>query len=116
MFLFANSTILLNIGRYDECIQVCNQLIEINDTLKDAYLNAGLAYYNKALKLENNRKSKWKELKNIKSYYSKALPYFQTFRKLAPDMENRWAVPLYTIYLNLNMGKEFEEIDKILRK
>ena len=44
------------------------------------------------------------------------LPYFQTFRKLAPDMENRWAVPLYTIYLNLNMGKEFEEIDKILRK
>lgn len=116
VFLFAKSTILLNIGRYDECVQVCNQLIEINDTLKDAYLNAGLAYYNKALKLENNRKSKWKELKSIKSYYSKALPYFQTFRKLAPDMENRWAVPLYTIYLNLNMGKEFEEIDKILRK
>ena len=29
---------------------------------------------------------------------------------------SKWAFPLYTIYLNLNMGKEFDEIDKIMKK
>ena len=50
------------------------------------------------------------------SDYRKALPYLEKYRKLAPDQGSRWAVPLYTIYLNLNMGKEFDEMDKILRK
>ena len=59
--------------------------------------------------IQNNRK-------NILSDYRKALPYLEKYRKLAPDQGSRWAVPLYTIYLNLNMGKEFDEMDKILRK
>ena len=31
-------------------------------------------------------------------------------------MKDQWALPLYTIYLNLNMGKEFDEIDKLLNQ
>lgn len=46
--------------------------------------------------------------------YRKALPYLERYRQLAPDMKDRWSRPLYTIYLNLNMGKEFDEIDKII--
>ena len=34
---------------------------------------------------------------------------------MRPDDKDRWAAALYNIYLNLNMGKEFEEIDKMLR-
>ena len=30
-----------------------------------------------------------------------------------PESKEKWLSPLYTIYLNLNMGKEFDAIDKI---
>ena len=40
----------------------------------------------------------------------------ETFRKMAPEEEDKWAAPLYRIYLNLNKGKEFEEIDRLLQK
>jgi tetratricopeptide repeat protein len=40
----------------------------------------------------------------------------EEYRKREPQDKDKWAVALYTIYLNLNMGKEFEEIDKLLRK
>lgn len=40
----------------------------------------------------------------------------EAYRKLAPDEKQKWAPALYRIYLNLNMGKQFEEIDKIMRK
>jgi chemotaxis response regulator CheB len=35
-------------------------------------------------------------------------------RRLQPEKEDRWASPLYRIYLNLNLGEEFVEIDRIL--
>ena len=35
-------------------------------------------------------------------------------RKLEPKNTERWAPALYRIYLNLNLGKEFDEIDKLL--
>ena len=34
---------------------------------------------------------------------------------MVPDEKGLWGLPLYTIYLNLNMGKEFDEIDKLLK-
>ena len=37
----------------------------------------------------------------------------ETFRKLAPEQQTKWVPALYAIYLNLNMGREFEEIDKM---
>ena len=52
----------------------------------------------------------------LKSVYEKALPYMEKYRKLAPKEQKKWAMPLYRIYLNLNMGKEFEEIDRLLNK
>ena len=38
----------------------------------------------------------------------------EKFRELEPDEKNKWAPSLYRIYLNRNMGKQFEEIDKII--
>ena len=47
-------------------------------------------------------------------YYKEALPYLEKYRAMRPDRKDKWALPLYTIYLNLNMGKEFDEIDKLM--
>ena len=40
----------------------------------------------------------------------------EKYRELEPTVKSKWLAPLYTIYLNLNMGKEFDEIDKIRKE
>jgi len=114
-FLFAKSTVLLDMGRYDETIALCDSLIARNDSLQQAWLNGGLAYFNKAVALDKNRQASKRRRQQLLGYYEKSRSYLERYRALAPDEKERWARPLYTIYLNLNMGKEFDEIDKILR-
>lgn len=113
---FAKSTVLLNIERYDECIGICDKLIARNDSLADAYLNAGLAYYNQAAKLSSDNIVARKHKKQLQSLYKSAMPYMQRYRQLMPANKDKWAMPLYAIYLNLNMGKEFDEMDAIIKQ
>lgn len=116
VFKFAKSSVLLNIGRFDECISICDELIAQNDTLADAYLNAGLAYYNQAVRIGSGTVLSRSQKTRLMFLYKSAMPYIQRYRILAPENKDKWAVPLYTIYLNLNMGKEFDEIDALLNK
>ncbi len=113
LFLFTKSSMLLNMGRYDDCVKVSEKMIELNDTLPDSYYNAGMSYMNKSLIMEEESGAKI-EKKALLELYSKALPYLEKYRKLRPKEKNRWGAALYKIYLNLNMGKQFDEIDKLL--
>ncbi len=114
IYLFAKSTVLLNTGKYEECIVICDRLIACNDSMPEAYLNAGSAYFNQAVLLDKEMQISKQRRQQILDFYRKAKPYLERYRQLAPDMKQKWGVPLYTIYLNLNMGKEFDEIDKII--
>lgn len=116
LFLFAKSNALLNLGRYTECLTVCDTLLARPDTIPDVYFNAGVSYINMAVQLESSFSSDQKTRKRITAYYKMALPYMETFRRLAPDQQERWASSLYNIYLKLNMGQQFEEISSLLRK
>ena len=116
LFLFAKSNLLLNMGRYEECIAISDTLLARNDTVPDIYLNAGVSYINLALAMEADIKTKRKKQKQILGYYKKALPYMEKYRALAPDKKENWAQSLYNIYLRLNMGRKFEEVSDILRK
>jgi hypothetical protein len=40
----------------------------------------------------------------------------EQYRQLAPDQKGKWAPALYKIYLNLNMGRQFEEIDRLMKE
>ena len=113
-YRFAKSTVLLNMGHYDECVTLCDELIAENDTLADVYYNAGVAYYNQTIGLSKGPNTKEQRARRM-ALYKKALPYLQRYRALAPQAQDKWALPLYTIYLNLNMGREFDEIDKLLK-
>jgi hypothetical protein len=70
---------------------------------------------NKALELEQLKEPR-KYRTELTKLYTQARPYMEAYRKLAPDRVQRWAPALYRIYLNLNMGKQFEEIDRVLKK
>lgn len=115
-FLFAKCTALLNTSHYDESIVMGNRIMNLNDSIAETYYNVGLAWFNKAVLLDKQLKKTSAQKKQMAEYYRKALPYMEHYRKRDPEKIQRWSSPLYTIYLNLNMGKEFEEIDKLIRK
>ncbi|MBQ8158292.1 MAG: hypothetical protein IJ081_04650 [Prevotella sp.] len=111
MYLFVKSTMLFRLQRYGECIKVSDQVLAINPDNAEAHFNAGTAYLNLALKL-NERKDK----KQLRQLYQKARPYMERYRQLEPKEKQKWGPALYRIYLNLNMGRQFDEIDKLLKK
>ena len=81
--------------------------------MADAYYNIGLAYFNQAISLDKVRQRSASTRKKLTKFYEQSLPYMEKVRQLEPYKKELWLYPLYTIYLNLNMGKEFDEIDKI---
>ena len=120
LFRFAKSNVCLNTKRYDECIAICDKLLAEDNQMADAYYNAGLAYFNKAIDIEKKLMSSHKSRTQRKQcqeqrekFYRQSLSYLDTYRYMAPDKQSLWSVPLYTIYLSLNMGAEFEEIEKL---
>ena len=110
LVLFAKATVLFNLGRLDESIAVSQTLLQRNDTLPDAYYNIGICYMNKALTL-----SPLHEKKQQRRFYQQARQYMERYRELAPREQRKWAPALYRIYLNLNMGRQFDEIDRLLK-
>ena len=112
--LLARSSALLHKEKYDECIEICDKAISVDDSQAVAYLNAGLAYYNQSVPLSNKKKLTKDDNAKIVQLYKRALPYLAKYRQMMPDDKEMWASPLYNIYLNLNMGDEFEEIERIL--
>jgi len=118
VFRFAENRTLLNLGRYDECIETGKRFLEQNDSIAEVYFTIGLAYYNQAVNKElamngKNAKERKAIRAEMKKLYEQSLPYLEKYRKMAPEQQNKWITPLYNIYLNLNMGKEFDEIIKI---
>jgi tetratricopeptide (TPR) repeat protein len=111
LFLYAKSNIMLNLQRFADCLRYSERLLERNAELSDAYYNAGIACLNIAQRIDS-RKYK----KQIKRMYQRALPYMEAYRRLEPSQKDKWGPALYRIYFNLNMGKQFDEIDKILKK
>jgi tetratricopeptide (TPR) repeat protein len=111
VFLFAKSTTLLRLERYGESIKVSDRLLQLNDTMAEPYFNAGTAYVNIALKLDPQ-----KDKEQLQELFKKALPYMERYRQLMPEEKKKWGPVLYRIYLNLNMGRQFDEIDRILNR
>ncbi len=114
--LLARSSALLYKDKYDECITLCDKAIAIDSTQSVAYLNAGLAYYNQSVPLSAKKRQTKADKTKIMDLYKRALPYLAKYRQMQPDDKEMWVSPLYNIYLNLNMGDEFEEIDRIINQ
>ena len=106
----------MNLGEYDKSFAISDSLLQVNDSLPEAYLNAGLAKFNKGVTMDKAVHQSASRKKVIHNYYREAMPYLETYRKMREDKVDTWGLPLYTIYLNLNMGKQFDEIDKLMKK
>lgn len=116
VYLAAKSNLLLEQGKLQECIEVSKKVIEVNQKLGDPYYNAGICYFNLAVEQDKNSHNSRKVKEQVEENYKKALPYLVKYREMETKEQGKWAFPLYTIYLNLNMGKEFDEIDKVMKQ
>ena len=125
IFHFVKGFVYQNMKKYNEAIEEYKVCIEKNPEYTGAYRNLGICYCQVAQDLSDassdlNIKSKEYKAKKeeINGYYKLALPVYEQLRKLDngedPDVRAAWTNGLYTCYYMLNMGKEFEEIEKLL--
>ena len=127
IFRFVKGFVYQNMTEYEKAIEEYKIAIEQDPNYTGAYRNLGICYcqlaQNASDKMTNlNIKSKgYKEQKEVvNGYYRLALPIYEHLRKIDdgtdPDVRNAWTTGLYTCYYMLNMGKEFEEIEKIINR
>ena len=125
IFHFVKGFVYQNMKKYNEAIEEYKLCIEQSPEYTGAYRNLGICYCQIAQDLSDassdlNIKSKEYKAKKeeINGYYKLALPIYEQLRKLDngedPDVRAAWTNGLYTCYYMLNMGKEFEEIEKLL--
>lgn len=117
---YAKSKSYLSEDNFNACITYADSTIALADDFADAYYNKGIAYLNMAV---ISQEMACKDVKNpqyaidkqkTQELYREARPCMEMVRRLQPDRQERWASPLYRIYLNLNLGKEFVEIERVL--
>ena len=117
-YLYGKSLALIDLKKYEEAIDCAKQIISIDTTATESLFHIGFCYYKLAeeIKRPSNLHSanQSKSVQSIKNYYRESLPYLEMYRKSQPNATQKWAPLLYQIYLQLNMGKQFEEISKIM--
>ncbi len=127
IFRFVKGYIYQNMNEFEKAIEEYKVAIEQDPNYIGAQRNLGICYcqlaQNESDKMTNlDIKSKaYKAHKEVVSnYYKLALPIYENLRKIDdgtdPDVRNAWTNGLYTCYYMLNMGKEFEEIEKIINQ
>ncbi len=111
LYLFAKSSALLRMERWQESLVYSERIISRNDSLPEPYFNAGTAYLNLAERSEAQA-----DKRQLLSYYQKARTFMEYYRRLMPEEKQKWGPALYRIYLQLNLGKQFDEVDRLLRE
>ncbi|KAA6328927.1 hypothetical protein EZS27_022221 [termite gut metagenome] len=119
-YLYVKAYLYHNMKDYDNAIEFYKKTVESDPQYAEAYSNLGLIYCIKAQEYSDNaitdiNDPKYREeQKMIKKFYEEARPYYEKARSLKPDQQDLWLQGLYRIYYNLNLGAEFEEIEKLL--
>lgn len=117
--LFAQCLAYLERKDYDSCIAIGRRVTVLDSTQTDAYYYVGAAYAGKALEsrqsLQPTTPGYPARLDRYRAELRGAQRWLEAYRVLAQDDADRWAPLLYKIYLSLNDGKKFAEIEQILK-
>jgi len=122
LYWYAKSLILLKQNKDREAIDVCDSCLACDSNYVDAYYNKGIASLNLAVIYSEQASSDitdpnyQHDQEIIRSMYNLAKLPMEKVREMQPDQVERWAAPLYRIYLHLNMGEQFDEMDRLLNQ
>lgn len=119
-YLYVKGYLYHNMKDYDKALEFYKKTIEVDPNYAEAYSNIGLIYCIQAQEFSEKSTSdvndpQYKEDQvTLKGFYEKARPYYEKARELKPDQKDLWGTGLYRVYYNLQMGPEFEEIEKVM--
>lgn len=117
--MLAQCNATFHLQQYKDCIDAANRLAQADSTIIDTHYYIGASYAALADKValpDNiNSAAYRKALQSRKAYAKAAEPKLEAYRTAAPNEQKRWAPLLYQVYLTLNRGKKFAEIDTILQ-
>lgn len=120
LYLYVKAYLYHNMKDYDKAIEFYKKTIEADPEYAEAYSNLGLVNLMKAQDFGDKAPTDINDPKygeaqaTIKKFYEAAKPYYEKARELKPDQKDLWLQGLYRVYYNLNMGPEFEEIEKLM--
>lgn len=119
-YLYVKGYLYHNMKEYDKAIEFYTKTTQIDPNYAEAYSNLGLIYClqaqdfsEKAIADVNDPKYK-EDQATLKAFYEKARPNYEKARELKPEQKDLWLNGLYRVYYNLQMGAEFEEIEKMM--
>lgn len=121
LYLYVKAYLYHNMKDYDNAIDFYKKTIAVDPEYAEAYSNLALVLLTKAQEVSDaattniNDANYATDQAKIKKMYEEAMPYYEKVRSLRPDQTDLWAPGLYRIYYNLNMGPQFEEIEKIMQ-
>lgn len=121
LFLYVKGYLYHTLEDFDNAIVYYKKAIEQDPEYAEAYANLGLVLllqaqdFADATTTDVSDPAYAEAQAKLKKYYEEARPYYEKTRELRPDNKDLWLQGLYRIYYNLNMGPEFEEMEKMMQ-
>ena len=120
LYLYVKAYLYHNMKDYEKAIEFYKKTLDIDPAYAEACSNLGLVYLLQAQEYADKAPADINDPNyataqaEIKKFYEAAKPYYEKARELKPDQKDLWLLGLYRVYYNLNMGPEFEEIEKMM--
>ena len=120
LYLYVKAYLYHNMKDYEKAIEFYKKTLDIDPAYAEACSNLGLVYLLQAQEYADKAPADINDPNyataqaEIKKFYEAAKPYYEKARELKPDQKDLWVQGLYRVYYNLNMGPEFEEIEKMM--
>jgi len=106
--------------KYDEALPFYVKCTEIKPDYYDAWYQAGLCKYSKAMEMNStisnikDQKKAKAVLEQTKGLFGEAIPYFEKARECAPDEPQKWAFELKQCYSVTGQSAKAAEMDKLI--
>ena len=100
----------------DKAIEQYELAVQKNPEYAQAYSELGKSYVLKAQDFSETASSNpndpkfAEDAKTLRSFYEKAMPYYEKARQLAPDNISLWKQGLSSVYYNLQMEDKYNEV------
>ena len=121
LYLYVKAYLYHNMKDYEKAIEFYKKTLDIDPAYAEACSNLGLVYLLQAQEYADKAPADINDPNyataqaEIKKFYEAAKPYYEKARELKPDQKDLWLNGLYRVYYNLQMGPEFDEIDKMMQ-
>lgn len=122
LFWYAKAVACMRKDDYPFCVANCDVVLTLDSMHAGANYFKGLAYCSMAKEISGKmqgmdlRSADYQKLRmDMLDCYFKARKPLERMRNLLPDKARRWAPLLYQVYLYLNEGVKFEEMEGIMQ-